>query len=61
MQSPEMVVLKRTIMPAVLIECAFVSSYTDQKILTNEKKISDIAEAIYQGILISLRKMGKMS
>lgn len=60
-QSPEMVVLKRTIMPAVLIECAFVSSYTDQKILTNEKKVSDIAEAIYQGILISLRKMGKMS
>ncbi len=60
-RSPEMVVLKRTIMPAVLIECAFVSSYTDQKILTNEKKISDIAEAIYQGILISLRKMGKIS
>ena len=60
-RSPEMVVLKRTIMPAVLIECAFVSSYTDQKVLTNEKKISDIAEAIYQGILISLRKMGKIS
>ena len=60
-RSPEMVVLKRTIMPAVLIECAFVSSYTDQKVLTNDKKISDIAEAIYQGILVSLRQMDKIS
>lgn len=59
-RSPEMVVLKRTVMPAVLIECAFVTSYTDQKVLTNDKKLDAIADAIYEGILVSLKKMGKI-
>lgn len=57
-RSPEMVVLKRTIMPAVLIECAFVSSYTDQKVLTSDAKLDAIASAICDGIITSLRQMG---
>lgn len=58
--SPEMVVLKRTLMPAVLVECGFVSSYEDQKILTNEKGINAISKAICEGIVKSLKDSGKL-
>lgn len=59
-ESPEMVVLKKTMMPAVLIECAFVSSYNDQKILSDPEKLSEIADGIYEGIVVSLCQMGKI-
>ncbi|MBQ4526721.1 MAG: N-acetylmuramoyl-L-alanine amidase [Clostridia bacterium] len=58
--SPGIVVLKKTNMPAVLLECGFVTSYNDQLVLTNENKLNDIADAICEGIFISLRKMGKI-
>jgi len=56
-KSPEMVVLKRTSMPAVIVECAFVSCPVDQKVLTNPAKVDAIAYAIYQGIMTSLAQM----
>lgn len=59
-ESPEMVVLKRTVMPAVLLECAFVSNENDRKVLLNENKTDEIADAIYRGIINSLRVMGKV-
>ncbi len=59
-ESPEMVVLKKTMMPAVLIECAFVSSYNDQLILSDPEKLSEIADGIYEGIIVSLFQMGKI-
>ncbi len=59
-ESPEMVVLKKTNMPAVLLECAFVTSYNDQKVLSDDRKLSQIADAIYEGLIISLRQMGKI-
>ena len=59
-ESPEMVVLKKTMMPAVLIECAFVSSVNDQLILLDPKKLEEIADGIYNGVLISLRQMSKI-
>jgi len=59
-RSPEMVVLKRTIMPAVLVECAFVTSYTDQKVLLSQDKLNAIADAICEGVVTSLRTMGKI-
>jgi len=59
-RSPEMVVLKKTAMPAVIIECGFVTSYIDQKVLSDENKLIDIADAIFEGIVISLRQMGKI-
>ncbi len=59
-ESPEMVVLKRTVMPAVLLECAFVSNAGDRNVLLNESKLEEIADAIYKGIINSLRIMGKV-
>ncbi len=56
-ESPGMVVLKRTAMPAVIVECAFVTCPRDQKVLTNPSKINDIAYAIYEGIMKSLEQM----
>ena len=59
-ESPEMVVLKRTAMPAVLIECAFVTNEGDRDVLLSESKTEEIADAIYRGIITSLRKMAKV-
>jgi len=56
-KSPEMVVLRRTAMPAVIVECAFVSCPVDQKVLTDPVKIDAIAYAIYEGIMTSLSQM----
>lgn len=58
--SPQIVVLKRTIMPAALVECAFVTCPDDQKVLLDNAKLDKIADAICEGIVVSLRKMGKI-
>ena len=55
-KSPEMVVLRRTAMPAVIVECAFVSCPVDQKVLTDPARIDAIAYAIYEGIMTSLNQ-----
>jgi len=59
-ESPEMVVLKRTKMPAVLLECAFVTNEGDRAVLLSEERTDAIADAIYKGIVNSLRTMGKV-
>jgi len=59
-ESPNIVVLKRTVMPAALIECAFITCKDDQKILGSESKRKDMAEAIYEGIVKSLKQMGRI-
>ena len=48
--SPKMVVLRKTDMPSVLIECGFVSCPTDRAILRDEGRIDGIANAIASGI-----------
>ena len=58
--SPQIVVLKRTIMPAALVECAFVTCPDDQKVLLDNSKLDKIADEICGGIVVSLRKMGKI-
>ena len=57
--SPKMVVLKKTDMPSVLIECAFVTCETDRKILLNEEKIDDISRAIAEGIIKTIGELPK--
>ena len=59
-RSPEMVVLRKTAMPAALIECGFVTSYTDQKVLSDPDKLIDISDAIFEGVIMTLRQMGKI-
>ena len=46
---PSLYVLRRTAMPAVLIEMAYITNETDRNLLTNSPDL--FAEAIYQGIL----------
>lgn len=53
--SPKMVVLKKTNMPSVLIECAFVSCPTDRAILLDSGRIEHIAMAIASGIIKSIK------
>lgn len=57
---PNIVVLKETVMPAVLIECAFISCPTDQQVLSNEVKLEQMAAAISEGIVKSLKQGGKL-
>ena len=50
---PNLVVLKRTDMPAVLVEVGFINSDTDNEIF--DQNFTDIAQAIAQGILETIR------
>lgn len=51
---PNLVVLKRTKMPAVLVEAGFINSDTDNKLF--DRNFNDIAQAIASGILDTLKK-----
>ena len=57
--SPKMVVLKKTDMPSVLIECAFVTCDQDRKILLDEEKVDDISYAIAEGIVKTIGELPK--
>lgn len=59
-ERPNLVVLKRTVMPAVLVECAFVTCEKDRAVLMNDAKVSQIADAICEGIITSLKTMNKI-
>lgn len=51
-ERPNLVVLKRTKMPAVLVEAGFINSNTDNQLFDNN--FDDIAQAIASGILDTL-------
>ena len=51
-------VLKDNNMPAILIQCGFLSNPTDEKKLTNPEFQKDLAEGIAQGILSFLDAQG---
>lgn len=53
---PNLVVLKRTKMPAVLVEVGFINSDTDNKLF--DENFEDIAQAIADGILDTLESNG---
>ncbi len=55
--SPKMVVLRKTTMPSVLIECGFVSSPVDRAILNDSGRIEGIAKAISDGIIKSISQL----
>ena len=46
-------------MPAILVECGFLSNPKEEKKLTNEKFQSSLSEGIAQGILSFLDAQGK--
>lgn len=53
---PNLVVLKRTKMPAVLVEVGFINSDTDNQLF--DDNFQDIAQAIADGILDTLESNG---
>lgn len=55
-ERPNLIVLKRTTMPAVLVEVGFINSDVDNRIFDNE--FEDIAQAIARGILDTLNSAG---
>lgn len=54
---PNLVVLKRTKMPAVLVEVGFINSDTDNQLF--DDNFDDIAQAIARGILDTLNSLQK--
>lgn len=44
-------VLRGCVMPAVLIECGFISTLSEERKLTNNKHREEVARAIYTGII----------
>lgn len=53
-ERPNLVVLRRTKMPAVLVEVGFINSDTDNQLF--DRNFMDIAQAIADGILDTLNK-----
>ena len=47
--NPSLYVLRRTKMPAVLVELAYLSNYDDRQLLTDEQYA--FAEGIYNGLI----------
>ena len=58
-ERPGLVVLRRTQMPAVLVEVGFINSDTDNRLFDNN--FDDIALAIAEGILDTLEENGEIS
>ncbi len=56
---PGLWVLRKTAMPAVLVECAFISNEGDRKLLTDDKVLDAFALGIADGIEKSLETMKK--
>ncbi len=54
---PNLVVLKYTSMPAVLLECGFVSCAKDREVLMSTAKLDEIAAAVADAIVVSLGKL----
>ena len=48
-------VIRTTVPPAVLVECAFISNENDRAYLLSTDGQKTLAEAIYQGIMESLK------
>ena len=58
-ERPGLVVLRRTRMPAALIEVGFINTQTDNELL--DQNFDGVVRAIADGILMTLRKNGLLS
>ncbi len=56
---PNLAVLKYTKMPAVLIECGFITNEADRQVLTDTNKLDNIAQSVADGIKQTLEYMNK--
>ncbi len=56
---PNLAVLKYTKMPAVLIECGFITNSGDRDVLTDKANLNKIARAVADGIINTLEYMNR--
>ena len=56
---PNLAVLKYTKMPAVLIECGFLTNEADRVVLMDNSKLDAMAKAVADGIKITLKQMNE--
>jgi len=56
---PNLAVLKYTSMPAILLECGFVSNAGDMEVLSDTDKLDEIAMAICKGVVEALEIMNQ--
>ena len=56
---PNLAVLKYTKMPAVLIECGFVTNEGDRAVLMDTAKLDAMAKAVSEGIKVTLKQMNE--
>ena len=54
------VVMHRTIMPAVLVECAFITNEEEYKLLKTDAFRQKLAEGIAEGVIKTLKDMGRL-
>ncbi|MBO4896963.1 MAG: N-acetylmuramoyl-L-alanine amidase [Clostridia bacterium] len=54
------VVMHRTIMPAVLVECAFITNEEEYNLLKTDDFRQKLAEGIAEGVMETLKKMGRL-
>ena len=57
LKNPQIVVIRKTNMPAILVECLFMSNPEDMAELLKESRIDSIAKSIAQGIENIIAKM----
>ena len=56
---PNLAVLKYTKMPAVLIECGFLTNEGDRAVLMDRTKLDAMAKAVAEGIKTTMKQMNK--
>ena len=56
---PNLAVLKYTKMPAVLIECAFLTNEADRAVLMDNSKLDAMAKAVAEGIKTTMKQMNE--
>lgn len=54
------VVMHRTIMPAVLVECAFITNEEEYELLKTDSFRQKLAEGIAEGVIKTLKEMGRL-
>lgn len=54
---PNLYVLKYTDMPAILLECGFLTCETDREVLMDDDKLDEISKAVAKGIIKTLKQI----
>lgn len=61
-ERPDLYVLRKTSMPAVLLECGFMTNQAEAELLRSDSYRNKVAEAIYEGIIdyFNIKMLGEI-